>query len=157
MFVSVEARVQRRHRKSRRSIAVSSLQWDLDKEKTRPNTICVCWDRLYTCGATQVDASASARISYHHMSRLDNGRGSRRLLLACRLSTALVSPFIRARLPQSHRLRLSWSVACRTTTLTHRFVGVIFSCWEDYNFEKSICQAPVSNFFLRKRSKKWGE
>ena len=52
------------------------------------------------------------------------------------LSTALISPFARARLPQSHRLRLSANRVDHVTTLNHRFEN-------DYSQVERICQASL--------------
>ena len=53
------------------------------------------------------------------------------------LSAALISPFARAQLPQSHRLRLSCNCVYHVTTLNHRFEN-------DYSQLAGICQASFS-------------
>ena len=47
---------------------------------------------------------------------------------------ALTSPFARAALPQSHRLRLSWNAVVRVTPLDHRFDTI------DYTLHFPFCQ-----------------
>ena len=92
----------------------------------------------FSCGATQVDAILHPLAFLLHIitGRSDNGCGPRRLLLASRmmLSAALISPFARARLPQFHRLRLSFNRGNHVTSLNHRFEN-------DYRLPVWVCQA----------------
>lgn len=132
----------KRHRKSSPVLIFISSNFQ-DNKKPVP----LYWDRI-TCGATQVDVlNTSARFLIHvHMSRSDNGRGTRRLLLAIWLSTALVSPFSRTRPPQSHHLRLSKGPARRDTILTRRFASLVCI---DYKRRIMLCQG----LFFKNRQK----
>ena len=85
--------------------------------------------------------NASARIRYIIIARRhDNGCGFPSVATRQRLSAALISPFARARLPQSHHLRLSVRCVDRVTTLNHRFEN-------DYSQLERICQAFGEKYF----------
>ena len=78
--------------------------------------------RLPSCGTTQVDAEAPARLTYFHTRRPDNGCGPRRPLLG-------ISPFAppsqvhspERSLPRFHPSRLSGRQPKPDTPLAHRF------------------------------------